>query len=437
MDNYKITTLKNGLRLITVPMPQMESVTVMVGVGAGSRYETKKVNGLFHFIEHMAFKGTKKRPTTLAIASEVDGVGGEFNAFTDKEFTGYYLKLASKHTKLAFDILSDMLTNSLFKPEEIEREKGVIIEEINMYEDTPIRRIWDVFIRLLYGENPMGWDIAGESRIIKAIKRQDFLRCIDRLYYPENMVVAVAGKLNDKEIKNMTENFFSSLRAAARQSAGSGDARRKAGQKVTKSIKIKQNQPRLKLINKTTEQGHFCLGVPGYNLFHKDRFALGILAAILGGGMSSRLFLEIREKRGLAYYVGSEVDYYTDSGFLLNRAGVRLEKIQEAIKIVLEELANLTSKKVSQKELNKAKEFTKGGLILALEDSKNIANRYAAQLILEGQVRTPEQTLKLINKVTVEDVQRVAKDIFKPQKLNLAIIGPYKEETRFKKLLKT
>ena len=251
------------------------------------------------------------------------------------------------------------------------------------------------------------------------------------------MVVAVAGKLNDKEIKNMTENFFSSLRAAARQSAGSGDARRKAGQKVTKSIKIKQNQPRLKLINKTTEQGHFCLGVPGYNLFHKDRFALGILAAILGGGMSSRLFLEIREKRGLAYYVGSEVDYYTDSGFLLNRAGVRLEKIQEAIKIVLEELANLTSKKVSQKELNKAKEFTKGGLILALEDSKNIANRYAAQLILEGQVRTPEQTLKLINKVTVEDVQRVAKDIFKPQKLNLAIIGPYKEETRFKKLLKT
>jgi len=437
MDNYKITTLKNGLRLITVPMPQMESVTVMVGVGAGSRYETKKVNGLFHFIEHMAFKGTKKRPTTLAIASEVDGAGGEFNAFTDKEFTGYYLKLASKHTKLAFDILSDMLTNSLFKPEEIEREKGVIIEEINMYEDTPIRRIWDVFIRLLYGDNPMGWDIAGESRIIKAIKRQDFLRCIDRLYYPENMVVAVAGKLNDKEIKNMTENFFSSLRAAARQSAGSGDARRKAGQKVTKSIKIKQNQPRLKLINKTTEQGHFCLGVPGYNLFHKDRFALGILAAILGGGMSSRLFLEIREKRGLAYYVGSEVDYYTDSGFLLNRAGVRLEKIQEAIKIVLEELANLTSKKVSQKELNKAKEFTKGGLILALEDSKNIANRYAAQLILEGQVRTPEQTLKLINKVTVEDVQRVAKDIFKPQKLNLAIIGPYKEETRFKKLLKT
>jgi len=384
----------------------------------------------------MAFKGTKKRPTTLAIASEVDGVGGEFNAFTDKEFTGYYLKLASKHTKLAFDILSDMLTNSLFKPEEIEREKGVIIEEINMYEDTPIRRIWDVFIRLLYGDNPMGWDIAGESRIIKAIKRQDFLRCIDRLYYPENMVVAVAGKLNDKEIKNMTENFFSSLRAAARQSAGSGDARRKAGQKVTKSIKIKQNQPRLKLINKTTEQGHFCLGVPGYNLFHKDRFALGILAAILGGGMSSRLFLEIREKRGLAYYVGSEVDYYTDSGFLLNRAGVRLEKIQEAIKIVLEELANLTSKKVSQKELNKAKEFTKGGLILALEDSKNIANRYAAQLILEGQVRTPEQTLKLINKVTVEDVQRVAKDIFKPQKLNLAIIGPYKEETRFKKLLR-
>ncbi len=421
MDNYKIITLKNGLRLITVPMPQLESVTVMVGVGAGSRYETKKVNGLFHFIEHMAFKGTKKRPSTLAIASEVDAVGGEFNAFTDKEFTGYYLKLASKHTKLAFDILSDMLTNSLFKPQEIEREKGVIIEEINMYEDTPVRRVWDVFTRLLYGDNPMGWDIAGESKSIRQIKREDFLNYLGRLYYPKNMVVAVAGKLNGKEIKNMTENFFGSLR--------------KPGQKITKKIKIKQERPRLKLVYKKTEQGHFCLGIPGYDLFHKDRFALGILATILGGGMSSRLFLEIREKKGLAYYVGSEVDYFTDSGFFLNRAGVHLRKIEEAIKIVLEEFANLVSKKVCLKELNKAKEFLKGGLILALEDSKNVANRYAVQLILEKQIRTPEQTLALIDKVTAEDVQRVAKDIFKPKKLNLAIIGPYKTESQFKKLL--
>lgn len=422
MSKHKITTLKNGLRLITVPMPQMESVTVMVGVGAGSRYEARRVNGLFHFIEHMAFKGTKKRPSTLAIASEIDGVGGEFNAFTDKEFTGYYIKLASKHNKLAFDILSDMLTNSLFKPQEIEKEKGVIIEEINMYEDTPVRRVWEVFTRLLYGDNPMGWDIAGEKGSIRQIKRKDFLNYVGRLYYPENMVVVVAGKVEEKMVKNLTENFFGSLR--------------KSGQKVTKGIKIKQSQPRLKLIGKTTEQAHFCLGVPGYDLADKRRWALGVLAVILGGGMSSRLFLKIRERKGLAYYVDCSPDFFTDSGFLVARAGVRLKKIDEAIKIILEEFANLASKKVSPKELAKAKEFIKGGLILALEDSKNVANRYAAQLILEKQIRTPKQTLKLIDKVTMEDIQRVAKDIFKPKNLNLAVIGPYEEENQFKKLLR-
>lgn len=422
MDNYHLTTLKNGLRLITVPMPQVESLTVMVGVGAGSRFETRATNGLAHFIEHMAFKGTKKRPTTKQIATEVESVGGEFNAFTDKEFTGYYLKLAAQHKILAFDILSDILTNSLLKQEEIEREKGVIIEELNLYEDTPYRRIWDVFIRLMYGDNPMGWDIAGQKETIRQISRPDFLAYLKRLYYPKNMVVIVAGKINQSEAYKLTHQFFT--------------LPQKVGEKTSKSIKISQNQARVKLVNKKTEQAHFCLGVPAYELKHHDRHALAVLASILGGGMSSRLFLEIRERRGLAYYVDCAPELFTDSGYLMARAGVKTEKLPEAIKVMLSELIKITTKKPPAKEVAKAKEYNKGGLILALEDSRAVASRYAYQILLEKEIRTLKQTLALIDKVTPEDVLRVAKDLLRPEKLNLAIIGPYKDQSPFEKLLK-
>ena len=363
MYRHKLTKLKNGLRLITIPIPQVESITVMVGVGAGSRYETQSVNGLFHFIEHMAFKGTKNRPTAFDISSEVDGVGGQFNAFTSKDFTGYWIKLASKHQELAFDVLSDMLANSLFKTEEIEREKGVIIEEINMREDTPQVGVIEAFIRLLYGNNPMGWDIAGEKETVRQIKRKDFLEYIDKLYFSKNMAVVVAGKINEDKIIKLTKQYFGRLK--------------KSGKKRTKSIKLSQKRPKTKLIYKKTEQAHFCLGVPGYWYSHPDRFVEVVLSTILGQGMSSRLFIEIRERRGLAYYVFCEPDFFVDSGFLMVRAGVALGQIEEAIKIVLNEFQKLVEKKVSFKELKKTKEFLKGRMILALEDSQNVASRYA------------------------------------------------------------
>ncbi|MGB9706984.1 MAG: M16 family metallopeptidase [Microgenomates group bacterium] len=435
MDNYNLISLKNGLHLITIPMPRLESVTVMVGVGAGSRYETRRTNGLAHFLEHMAFKGTKKRPTTKAIASEIEAVGGVFNAFTDKEFTGYWVKLPLRHLPLACDILSDMLTNSLLKTEEIERERGVIIEEINMREDVPMTKVAVEFERLLYGDNPMGWDIAGEKETVAKIRRSDFLEYLARLYYPQNMVVAVAGgiKLTKlTKLTELTEEFFGSLRAAGK---AFGDAQREVGHKITKSIKIQQDKPRLKLITKKTEQAHFCLGVPGYSLKDRRRWALGVLTAILGAGMSSRLFLEIRERRGLAYYVGSEAEFYTDSGYLVSRAGVKLGKVEEAIKLIQKEMEKLVSKKVSEKELTKVKEMLKGNLILGLEDSQNVASRAATQLILEGKVRTPKQALAEIDKVTAEDVQQVAKEIFKPEKINLTVVGPYKNPAQFSKLL--
>lgn len=422
MLTHKVTTLKNGLRLVTVPMPHVESVTIMIAVGAGSRNETKKVNGLFHFIEHMAFKGTKKRPKALEITSEIAGVGGQFNAFTDKEITGYFVKLASKHTELAFDILSDMLKNSLFDEKEIEKEKGVIIEEINMYKDTPMRRVQEVFIRLLYGDNPMGWDIAGEKEGIRRIKREDFLTFQDKLYFPKNMAVVVAGKIDEEKIKTLTQKYL-------------GDFK-KTGQKKTKVIKPCQEKPKVKLVTKKTEQAHFCLGVPGYAYSHKKRFPAGLLATILGGGMSSRLFEEIRDKRGLAYYVFASPEFHTDSGYLFAQAGVRLEEIEEAIKVVLEQYNNLARIKVSKKELTKAKEYLKGGMILGLEDSQRVAARASYQLLLEEELRTPQETIKLIDRVTAEDVQEVAGEAFKVKNLNLAIIGPYKDQDRFKKLLK-
>lgn len=420
---HKILKLANGLRLVTYPMPHLESVTVMVSVGAGSRYENKKINGLSHFLEHMAFKGTKKRPTALAIATQVDAVGGLFNAYTDKEFTGYYLKLAAKHKKLAFDILADILTNSLLKAEEIEKEKGVIIEEINMRNDTPTIQAWDAFAELLYGDTPMGWDIAGEKETVRAIQRHDFVSYLNRLYYPQNMVVAVAGKIKPDEAKQLTERYFC--------------LQPKTGKKVSKGIALAQKKPQIRLVYKKTDQAHFCLGVPGYSIFHKDRWVFGALSGVLGSGMSSRLWLEIREKRGLAYYVRTSHDVYTDSGYLINRAGVKLEKTDEAIKIIVDQMQRLVTEKVNSKELNKVKEMWKGNIILGMEDSQDVAERCALQLVLENNIRTLKQTLKFIDKVTVEDVQRVAKDLFRPEKLNLVIVGPYKRslENRFKNLL--
>jgi len=425
MNNYQLFTLKSGLRVLFFPMPRLESATMMVGVGAGSRYETRRINGLAHFMEHMAFKGTKKRPTTKQIASEVEAVGGVFNAFTDKEFTGYWMKLPVKHLPLACDILSDMLTNSLLKQEEIERERGVIIEEINMREDVPMTKAAVEFERLLYGDNPMGWDIAGEKATVAKINRADFLAYMRRLYFAKNMVVAIAGGVKkEKEIIELVGNYFGSLR--------------KVSKNITKPISVRpgegQTKPRLKLIFKKTEQAHFCLGVPGYSLKDKRRWSAGVLTAILGGGMSSRLFLEIRERRGLAYYVGSEAEFYTDSGYIVSRAGVKTEKINEAIKVTLGEMEKLAAKKVGQKELEKAKEMLKGHLILSLEDSQNVVQRGVTQLILEGKVRTPTQALAEIDKVTVEDVQSVAHNLCRREKINLTIVGPYKKEDEFLKL---
>ena len=420
--NYKKTTLSNGLRLITVPMPNVQSVTVMILVGAGSRYEKRQISGLSHFLEHMAFKGTKRRPTALEISSLIEGIGGEFNAYTSKDQTGFFIKAANKHLPLLVDVLSDMLLNSKFAPQEIDRERGVIIEEINLYEDTPSRKVGEIYEELLYGDTPLGWDIAGKRQTIKKIKREDFLDYTNGLYAPENTVVVVAGGIQNLQstINDLTQKWL-------------GDWRNKKTWQY-KVMSDKQDRPAAKIVYKKTEQAHLALGVRGYNLFHPDRYALAVLSTILGGGMSSRLFIQVRERRGLAYYVYSLAEHFADVGYLASRAGVDLNKIEEAIKVILEEYRKI--EKVKEEELAKAKEFLKGRLILELEDSRFMASIFGTSEISEGKIRTPEEIMAKIDKVTLEDLERVAGDIFRPEKLNLAVIGPFKDGSRFRKLLK-
>jgi predicted Zn-dependent peptidase len=418
---YHLTTLPNKLRLYTVPMDSVKSVTVLFLFGVGSRYEKKELNGISHFLEHMFFKGTKKRPSAFEISSLIEGIGGEFNAFTSKEYTGYYVKAASKHTELIFDVLTDMQTNSLFKEEEIEKERGVILEEINMYEDLPMRRIGDVYDSLLYGDQSLGWRTIGTKETVKNIQRDDFLRYIMSYYVPNNMVVGVAGDITQDGIEKLTTNYLGHM----------------SDQKIAPYLPLieKQEKPNVLVYHKKSDQAHLDIGVRAFSLNHPDRPVLEVMSTILGGGMSSRLFIEVREKRGLAYYIRSNADMNTDSGTFVTQAGVDITKIDDAVKVILEEY-NRISSTVTDQELTKAKEHIKGRLILELEDSQAVANLYAGQAILENNVKTPEEIMKEIDAVSKDDIVRVAKKIFVNSTLNLAVIGPFEDSERFEKILK-
>lgn len=428
-DPFRKITLKNGLRLLTIPMKGIKSVTVLVAVSAGSRYETIKNNGISHFLEHMLFKGTKKRPSALDVASTIDSIGGEFNGSVGKESASFYVKSGARHLPLALDFLSDILANSLFDPKEIEKERGVITEEINLREDTPIAKAGEVFDALLYGKTPLGWRIIGRRENIKKMQRKDFLVYLKRFYQPIRMVVSIVGaiprgKRQEEKVKSLVEKYF-------------GKFRSQGVNPKTFQFTFVQTKPRLKLHYKKTEQAHFCLGVRAFKRVHPDRYALSVLATILGGNMSSRLFTEIREKRGLAYYVRTSTERFYETGNLVTQAGTDINKAQEAIKVILEEYQKVANGKwqMANSELKKAKEYLRGRLVLELEDSHFVASLYAESELLENKVRTPREIIEGIEKVTVEDVARVAQKIFLSKNLNLAIIGPYKDKEDFAKIL--
>ncbi|MFH0930029.1 MAG: pitrilysin family protein [Candidatus Moraniibacteriota bacterium] len=425
--HFKKTTFKNGLRLITAPMKDTNTVTVIVAVAAGSKYETKNVSGISHFLEHMFFKGTKKRPKTKDIAESLDAVGGEFNAYTSQESTAYYAKVDKEHLSLAIDVVSDIFLNSKIEEKEIEKERGVILQEINMYEDNPMMSVGEEFENLLYGDQPAGWKVIGMKENIAAVGRKDFVDYIQKFYNASNTVVCAVGnfgEIGESGVIGEIGKIFSKMQ--------NGNENKK--QKTTE----KQAKPQLKIKHKKTDQAHLVLGFRGYNMFHKDRFALALLANILGGTMSSRLFLSVREKLGLAYYVSASDDESSDCGYFSVRAGVDTNKakIEKTVKTIISEIKKMKAKGVSEKELKKSKDNLRGKMALSLESSDEVAAFLAGQELGRREIKKPDEIIRRIDKVKKDDILRVARDIFVNNGMNLALIGPIEEKEFLERILK-
>jgi len=418
---YK-TTLENGLRIITVPQKTAQAVTVLVLVGTGSKYETKEISGISHFLEHMFFKGTKKKPTPLAVVTPLDKIGGIFNAFTSEEYTGYFAKVEASQMELALYWVSDIYLNSLLPEKEIEKERGVIIEEINMYLDNPMIYIGELWKKLLYGNQPAGWDVAGTKESVAKIKREQIFNYMSNQYVAQNTIICVAGKITSSQVINKVKKYFSKIK--------------KTPSKEKSPVKEEQKNPQSLIHFKKTDQTHLALGVRAFNLFHPQRYVLELLGTILGGMMSSRLFIEIREKLGIAYYVKTNIETNPDTGYLVTQAGIDNKKVEKAISTILKEYKKISQKGVAKDELKKAKDNVKGKMTLILETSDAQASFYGLQELLKKEILTPEEIYKKIDKITENDILKVAKDIFRPEKLNLALIGPFKDQDKFQKLLK-
>jgi len=420
MNKYKINVLSNKLPLVSVPIKGAAAATALIIVKTGSKYENRANNGLSHFLEHMFFKGTLQHPNTLALASELDSLGGEYNAFTSKEYTGYWIKVASAKLKFGLDIISDMLLNSKFSAEEIEREKGVIIEELNMYEDNPLMHVEEVFENCLYGDTPAGWETIGTKKNIQGFTREDFTSYLESQYGAKSMYVILAGGFN-KADEQKAAQLFSKFKIN--------------NWKNKLKVIEKQTKPQLKIVSKKTDQVNLSLGVRAYPVGHPQEFKVKLLSIILGGSMSSRLFINLRERHGLAYYVRTSMETYSDSGYLTTQAGVPSSKTEAAIKIILEEYKKITKDLVSSTELKRAKDLLQGKSLLQMEASDNVATWYARQAILRKKMMTPKEFLTQIKKITALDLRDTAKKIFVNQGLNLAIIGSVKID-KFKNILK-
>ncbi|MHB1244081.1 MAG: M16 family metallopeptidase [Gaiellaceae bacterium] len=418
MGVFERSTLGNGLRVLTAPMPQAQSVSCFVMLAAGSRYETAETNGIAHFAEHMFFKGTERRPTARDIAGEIDAIGGEFNAFTGKEYTGYYVRCAAATRDVALDVLVDMLRNSRFDPEEIEREKGVIVEEMNMYFDTPRDFIGGVYESLLYGDQPLGWDIIGRKETVRGATRESFLDYTGAWYRPNRMVVGVGGQLGDG-LPEKLEQLLGDL---------------EPGEMGAPAPVRPNGAGRVKVHTKASDQAHIVIGVRSRPLVDPDRYVLQLLATVLGGGMSSRLFTEVRERRGLAYYVHGTNHAYTDAGTLYAQAGVDINRIDDAVTTIVEQFRLLADEPVPSDELEKARNFSKGRFVLQLESPHGTIMFGLRREVLEGRANEPAEVLAALDAVTAEDVQRVARELV-DDGFHLAVIGPFDDAERFEQLL--
>ena len=423
MNDYKKIKLKNGIRLILVPEKSTSVMTMVTMFRVGSREETDEIAGISHVLEHMHFKGTKKRPTAFQISEFVDSMGAEYNAFTGKEYTGYFIKVAPRHLDKAVDYLSDMLTNSLFDAKELEREKGVIIQEINMYEDLPMEAVSWRFEEALFGKNALGRDVIGTKETVSGVDRERLVSYRDEHYISGNTVIVLAGNFGDyseEEIVKLLENSFDF----------------KVGEKEKLSPLSLNSQKARSILKKDTEQSHLIIGFRTVPLEHPDYYKLDLLALILGGSMSSRMFEEIREKRGLAYAVRTSTNNYLESGFLETQAGIPHEKVEEVIQAVLNEYKKIREEKISPEELSKAKEIINGRTLIKFEDSETLAMHYAMDEALLNKIVTPQKMLENYQKVEISDILETAQKYFVESGLGLSFIGPNLDETKLNNIFK-
>lgn len=419
------TTFPNGLRVVTHTLESTQAATVLILVGAGSRYETKELNGISHFLEHMFFKGAEKYKNAKEVSEAIDMIGGDFNAFTGKEYVGYYVKVAARHVDTALDVLSDMLQKSQFDPIEIDKERGVIMEEYNMYQDTPMYQVgWD-FERLMYGDQPMGWDQVGSKELINTVTREDFIDFQKNLYTPENIVVSVAGNIDHEKICAQIEKLFSMEKRT--RSHG------------PRALEKNPSTDRIFLQHKKTEQTHIVVGFPAYAERTQEEwkhYAQQLLSIILGGNMSSRMFLGVREAKGLCYYISTSTDEYTDTGIISTRAGVDVKRAPDAVAAICEQYKIMRDDGITAAELHKAKEYIKGKMILRLEDCEEYAHLLGKEELLYNEVDTPDAIMTKVDAVTVEQVNQVARELFVPEELRLAVIGQCEDRGLFEKVLK-
>lgn len=418
---HYINTLGNGLRVVTIPMPHARSVSVRLFVGAGSRYEERRINGITHFIEHLLFKGTTKRPTPRDISSAIESLGGHINASTGLEMTSYYAKVLPEHVGVAFDVLSDMLLNARLDAKDVESEKGVVLQEIHRKDDRPDALVHVLFNELLWPDNPLGRPVLGDEQTITDLTRDEIVAYIERLYSPTNVVACVAGDIETAKIVDLADKFL-------------------GGMKPKPTITHEPSPPKTPgpvtaKHPKATEQTHLCLGMRAYSRSDPERFPAQVLGSILGGGMSSRLFLNIRERKSLAYDIYSHASSLSDTGDFLIYAGLDSKKVDLAIESILQELSDLRHEQVPKDELSMGKERQKGPFLFHLESTENVANYYGAQVLLVNEVMTPEERLKHLDAVTAEDVQAIANDLFIPENLLLAAIGTDKTEEDFAEML--
>ena len=419
---FKRIVRKDGTVIILVPKKDTKAVTFEVLYKVGSRQENLKNNGASHFVEHLMFKGTSKRPDTATISKELDGVGAEFNAFTGKDHTGYYITTDSSHLGLAADMLSDMVNNSKFDKDDIDRERGVIVEEINMYEDNPMFYVEDVFESLLYQGSTLGKSIAGPRVNIHNMSRTALYNYYQKYYYNGNAVIGVAGKFKEAQVLKLIDKLFPVKKKQARV-------------KIKKVVLAKQTQPRLQIIKRDLEQVQLILGFPSLASNDKNYLATQVLSNILGGTMSSRLFLEIRERRGLCYFVKSQVQGYEDISSLAIQAGLNKDKIYEALQAIKDELNKLKNDGIGIEELRHAKDNMRGRLILKLEDINTQLNFISGQELLEKKIRDLDQLLIDLEKVTLKQINNLASEIISWPKANLAIIGSFTNKNKFLNIL--